>query len=235
MNIDKVVKSFRVHPGEYPHTFFALDLGYAQDNSVLMAVTRHWVKTGEYDYAWRYPISRLRFTVEDIHKWPLRVYYMHVVEDTAEIIKDYSRQPFFLGQPDHRMTLIVDASGVGAPVAEMLERLELPCNFNRLIITSGDSASYYNSSYHVPRRALLAYLRIAIEKDLVKVPEGVKHAADLKRELQNLVIGRQTSHDDLAITLAMACYRATEMNFGPPGQPSKSCEWHKMKNIEDIL
>jgi hypothetical protein len=235
MNIDKVKKSFEIHPNEFPHTFFALDLGYSQDPSVLMAVTRHWVRTEEYDFAYRCPIYRLRLTVEDIHRWPLRVYYHQVVEETCEFIRDYSKQSFFLGEPERRITLIVDASGVGAPIAEMLQKSQLPCNFIRMIITSGDAASYNKGTYHVPRRTLLGHLRIALEKDLIRVPKGIDGADQLKAELTNLAIGRQTAHDDLAVALAMACYRASFMHCGPPNPPYVQNQWAPMPNFEDMI
>jgi hypothetical protein len=235
MNIDKVVKSFEIHPNHHPHTFFALDLGQSQDPSVLMAVTRHWIRTGEYDFAYRCHIHRLRLTVEDIHRWPLRVYYHQVVEQTCEFIREYSRKPFLLGQPHNHMTLIVDASGVGAPIAEMLEQAQLPCTFNRVIITSGDQESYTKGAYHVPRRTLLGHLRLALEKDLIRVPKGIDGADQLKTELTNLVIGRQTAHDDLAVALAMACYRASSMNFGPPNPPYVQNQWAPMPNFEDMI
>ena len=58
---------------------------------------------------------------------------------------------------------IVDATGVGAPVVDMLRRADLPCRLMPVTITGGEHDAPVRGGYHVPKRELLTGLQVLVQ------------------------------------------------------------------------
>jgi hypothetical protein len=54
-----------------------------------------------------------------------------------------------------RTTLIVDATGVGRPVVDLLRRAQLPCRLMPVTITAGDRETAESGTWRVPKRDLI--------------------------------------------------------------------------------
>jgi hypothetical protein len=61
---------------------------------------------------------------------------------------------------DGRCRLVGDATGVGAPVVDLLKAARLPCSLTPVTITSGDRAHSQGEHWHVPKRDLLTNLLV---------------------------------------------------------------------------
>jgi hypothetical protein len=122
--------------------------------------------------------------------------------------------------------LAVDATGVGAPVVDMLRVARLGCDIAAVTITGGDRQHQAGSVWSVPKRDLIAVVQVALEKEELKVAHGLRELGALMRELTDVrsapgISGRVRlgadgcgEHDDLVIALALACWRAKRGQIG---------------------
>jgi hypothetical protein len=124
----------------------------------------------------------------------------------AEIVRELTQESPMAGQ----CSLVVDATGLGGPVVDMLRALRLNCHLTAVTITGGDHETRRGSNVGVPRRDLIAGVRMAIEKGELKVARRMPGAESLIRELTAMRIDGEGSgeHDDLVMALALACWKA---------------------------
>jgi hypothetical protein len=116
---------------------------------------------------------------------------------------------------------------------DMLRAARLGCNIVPVTITGGEKAHRSGSAWSVPKQDLMAAVQVLLERDQLKIARGLKELGALMRELTDV---RSTTrgrgrvrlgadgygeHDDLAIALALACWRATQqqIGFGPGKLP----------------
>lgn len=116
--------------------------------------------------------------------------------------------------PDNS-TLIVDGSGVGRAVVDLLKRGGL--TFQPLAITGGDGQSYENGWHRVSKMVLVSTLQAALHSGELKIAAGLKDAKVLVNELRdfratftsagNVVFAaRESAHDDLVLATAIALW-----------------------------
>jgi hypothetical protein len=146
--------------------------------------------------------------------------YTEVVARVREIVQR-------IGQ----WVVVVDGTGVGEPVVDALRRAGLGCEITAVTITGGERESRRGSICSVPKRDLIAGLQMVMEEGGLRVARRLGEAGALLKELLNvritagLAIGKVRigadgygEHDDLAIALALACWRARRRENGFGGQ-----------------
>ena len=111
--------------------------------------------------------------------------------------------------------LVVDATGVGRPVLDLLRDAGL--DPVAVSITGGRAITFDGDIWKVPKRNLVRALVTAFEAGRLKVARGLQGAGALKRELRafkrcisprghDTYEGRAGAHDDLVIATALACW-----------------------------
>ena len=118
--------------------------------------------------------------------------------------------------------LILDATGVGQPVVEMAREMGL--DPVAIVITGGHASRYDKAkgSFMVPRIELLNSLVVDLQREQIKFADDLELADVLIRELMNLRVKenkqtgvesyegwRDSENDDIALSLAMASWRAS--------------------------
>jgi hypothetical protein len=186
--------------------FIGLDLGQKRDHSAIAVVERE-----EKRLAWMPSVPecmRIRY----LQRIPLGTPYMKVVEQVSEIV----RHPML----DGRSRLVADATGVGAPVVDLLKAAHLPCSLTPVTITSGDRAHSQGDHWHVPKRDLLTNLLVLLEAGQLRIPRKLGEAGALVRELSAVKMRHRPGgvmrmgadgsgeHDDLVMAVALACWKA---------------------------
>jgi hypothetical protein len=68
--------------------------------------------------------------------------------------------------------LVVDATGVGAPVVDLLRSAGLGASLTTVTITSGERARGQGERWQVPRGDLLAGLEVLLEAGELKICRG---------------------------------------------------------------
>ena len=194
--------------------FIGLDLGQKRDHSAIAVVERE-----EKRLAWMPSIPQC-MRIRYLQRIPLGTSYTRVVEQVSEIV----RHPTLEG----RSRLVADATGVGAPVVDLLKAAHLPCSLTPVTITSGDRAHSNGEHWHVPKRELLMNLLVLLEAGELKIPRRLGEAATLVRELSAMELRHRPGgslrmgadgvgeHDDLVMAVALACWKAKrkENSFG---------------------
>ena len=195
--------------------YIGLDLGQRQDHSAVAIVEKP-------DARLVWMAGQKTLMVRRVERMALGTPYPRVVARVREIVQGVT-------QIAGECTLVVDGTGVGAPVVELLRSAGLGCGVTAVTITGGEKESGSGAAWNVPKRDLIAGVQLALEKGDLRIARHMKDAGALVRELINVRvtaglgtgkvrIGANGSgqHDDLVIALALACWRARwkENGFG---------------------
>jgi hypothetical protein len=196
--------------------FLGLDLGQRRDPAALVLVERAEVllELDRVTYARR---RAPRFRVLFLERVRLGTPYPDVVDRVREVV----RRPALAD----RCTVVMDATGVGAPVLDMLRKANLGCSIMPVILTGGERASQAGGLWHVPKKDLITGLQVMLEKKELGLPANLGATRMLTKELQDFqerMTGRggasfgawrEGQHDDLVIAAALACWRARWKRF----------------------
>ncbi len=173
------------------------DIGQSQDPTAVVVVQTD--------------LTSKTHVVRWIETLPLGTPYTAVVDRLAEIDERC--------RAEGESQLIVDATGVGRPVVDLL-RTRLRGGVHA--VTIGGGAAETHPGPHetvVPKRDLVAALEVVLQTRRLVVLKGLQGARDLKAELKafNFALsarGRDSyeaaagSHDDLVIALGLALWSA---------------------------
>jgi phage FluMu gp28-like protein len=187
--------------------YVGVDLGQKQDHTAIAVVER-----------------REFLLVRHVERVALGTPYPLVVEHLREMVS----------RPELRLqcALVVDGTGLGGPVVEMLRGAGLGCEITAVTITGGERERRSGGlSVSVPKRDLIAGVHVALDNGDLRIARKLKELGSLVRELVDV---RMTSglgtgrvrvgadgygeHDDLVIALALACWRAKRRENGERGR-----------------
>jgi len=186
--------------------YLGLDLGQRHDPSALVAIERielyrAWQSSGLHSL-------RLRF-LQRVH---LGTPYPLVVDRVRQIV---TANPLV-----DNCALVVDATGVGAPVVDMLKAARLGCEITPVNITGGDRQHKVGATWNLPKQDPLASLQVTLDRGELKIAHDLPDLGPLLRELidfRSVIHGDGRirlgadgcgEHDDLVIALALAVWRA---------------------------
>jgi hypothetical protein len=155
-----------------------------------------------------------------LERYPLRTLYPDIAEGVTSLMRDPKLSPeeFYGGRIRRtRPELIVDQTGVGPAVTDLLKRKGL--KFRAVTITGGNVTNYSDGSWHVPKRDLVGALEVPFHTGQLKVAGDLALWPTLQNELLNfkrkinLKTGhdsyehwRESDHDDLVLATALACW-----------------------------
>ena len=193
--------------------YVGLDLGQRQDYSALAIVERP-----DRRLAWM-ATDGDKLLVRRVERLALGTPYPGVVARVREIVCGEA----LAGQ----CCLVVDATGVGAPVVDMLRAAGMRCEVTAVTITGGERESGSGAAWSVPKRDLIAGVQLALDKGEMRIARQMKDVSALVRELvevritAGLGLGKvrigadgSGQHDDLVVALALACWRARRRGNG---------------------
>jgi threonine dehydrogenase-like Zn-dependent dehydrogenase len=191
--------------------YVGVDLGQTQDYTAIAVVERVELK-GEWDaveFAWRKVVAlRLRH----LERVPLGTSYVDVVERAARV----TRTSKLAG----RCELVVDATGVGRPVVDLLRKTRMGGKIIPVTFTGGNTESRTNGYYGVPKRDLITGLKILLQRGALQIAAGMEYGPALVKEMGDMRVKvtrsgyeqfeawREGTHDDLVFAVALACWRA---------------------------
>jgi len=183
-----------------PSFFVGVDLGQASDFTAIAIIQRDHDLPGAI-YRVRH-IERTRGV-----PYPLIVDRIHSLIHTPELEAGI-------------IYLVVDKTGVGAPVVDLLRDRNL--NPISVTITGGDRPSNPGKrEWHVPKRDLMSNLLVLSQSGRLKIAADLKEAKTFLDELQNMRVKidirtahdsysawRESAHDDLVLAVALAAWWA---------------------------
>jgi hypothetical protein len=192
--------------GERSSYIIGLDLGQKRDYTAIAMLQVH-----ERVYPQRDPVTwdflrtqSLRLVY--LERVPLGTSYPDVVEHVTRLLRDPRL---------HGCTLVADATGVGAPVVDLLRKAQLNCRLLPVTITNGAHDAPVGSGYHVPRRDLITGLQVLFDEGELQIASAMPMAEALVKELTRLKRG---SRDDLVLATALAWWWARKTEAWRAGQ-----------------
>lgn len=194
------------------NTFYiGVDLGQRRDFSAIVVVERREQVIRGFDYAqWRRTEEEQprELIVRFVERIRLGTPYTQVVRRIVEV----AQSPLLVGA----RRLIVDATGLGMPVVDMLRSSRPGCEVAPVMITGGPLERFDGRVWHVPRVDLVTGLQGMLERGELKIAGRMKDAGTLVRELVDAAGGK--AHDDLVFALALACWSAGKTSIGERGK-----------------
>ena len=191
-----------------PRYFVGLDLGQAADFTAIAVAERTTHKSDEQDAFGLKTVAH--YSVRHLHRFPLGTAYPTIVDHVATMIAAPELRP----EP----TLVVDATGVGAPVVDLLEDRIYSADLVPITITGGDQVVEDSGRFRVPKRDLVSAVNILLQTRRLTFAEALAEAHVLRSELQNFRVKitatahdtygtwREGKHDDLVLAVALACW-----------------------------
>ena len=176
-----------------------LDLGQAQDYTALCIMET--MGSGD----------ARAFHVRHLERFRLGTSYPAIVDRVKNVLATDALR--------RRSVLVVDASGVGSPVVDLLRQAGLQPV--AVTITGGNAPTREPGGWNVPKRDLVSSLQVLLQSGRLKFAESLPDMAVLLRELLAFQVKitddahdtygawREGAHDDLVLCVALACWYAT--------------------------
>lgn len=191
--------------------FVGVDLGQASDFTAVAVVERAEV-VGDWDGAMYGYRKRVELRLRYLERMALGTPYPRVAERVVKI----TRSPDLAG----RCTLVVDATGVGRPVVDLIQKEGPGCALMPVNITGGASETNDGEYYGVPKRDLITGLQVLLQTGGLQIAAGIREGAALAAEMAEMRVKitaagntqygawREGAHDDLVLAVALACWGA---------------------------
>jgi len=124
-----------------------------------------------------------------------------------------------------RKTVVIDITGVGRPVWDLLQNSHIAAKTKGITITGGNTVIENRDIYSVPKRDLITSLQVAFQNGQLQIANGLPEADNLVRELNNFKVKininghdqyeawREGVHDDIVLSVAMGVWYAARPVF----------------------
>jgi hypothetical protein len=208
-------------------------------------------------------VAPKRYDVVALKRWPLGTSYPAVVAGVGEIVRSGKIRPIISAPPDAENeawltakvgnpALLVDGTGVGRGIMSLFLDAKLPATITPIVITGGlghredlwDTTTGTMARW-VSKVEFVGSLQAGLQSQWLKIAGGLDLAETLRREMEGfrvkvsrhaneLYSARESEHDDLLLSLAMACWFAD--------QPVHTCGWgadptagHRTPSLEEAI
>lgn len=182
------------------HFYVGLDLGQTRDNTAICVLEQYSVQTNRLDPSTAQWAIESKAQVRHIEQIPLRTRYEDIAAQLARLINRYPLES--------HTTVIVDATGAGRPVVEILRKAGIRATIIAVTITGSGTAHYTADGINVPRHDIFAALEVSFQKRAFDIGTAIGSSQILRRELTELRTGSGHHPGDLAMALALALWQA---------------------------
>jgi hypothetical protein len=185
-----------------------LDLGQKQDYSALVLIERTRTVYDARDPVSYDFIKKEEYRLVHAERMPLGTSYTGVVDRVCRVVN---------GAPGREnLALLVDATGVGGPVVDLLRRSRPAGRLVPVTITAGDCVKEERGAFRVPKRDIIAALQVAFEEKRLLLQPDLPAVEILISELmamratvtakghERIEAWREGAHDDLVLAVALA-------------------------------
>lgn len=204
--------------------FLGLDLGQSKDYTALAVLERVpppliEVREGLYGIK-RVPSKEPpALHVRHLERFPLGTRYPVIVDAVS------NRMHALTNSAAGRPTLIVDKTGVGAPVVDLFDAAGLEPQ--AITITAGGEPTVVPGGWNTPKRDLVSVVQATLQTKRLRFAEALTGVSVLTQELltfqykitanANDIYGawREGTHDDMVLAVALAVWYAEKAYFPP--------------------
>ena len=172
---------FGGEPVRQSEFFVGVDLGQKEDYTAIAVLERFREVVGPPDWKTGVRPTEMRYDVRHLERVPLGTEYGEIVARIGRIAR--------CGDLRGRATIVVDATGVGAPVLELLQKEPMDCRVVPVVITGGEKVTLDGSTYKVPRQDLLSGVVVGMEQRWLRVAHDLEEGGTFTKEMVNLRSG----------------------------------------------
>ena len=200
--------------------FISADLGQVNDFTAITVLQRIILRDSI-----RGIETAREYRLRHIERPPLGTTYPAIVERLKQLVdSDKLRSEL--------RAVVVDLTGVGRPVWDLMQESGFKNQVNGITITGGNTVSRDRGLFNVPKRDLVCALQVAFQNGQLKIASGLTEGEALVRELTNFKVKisvsghdtyeawRESIHDDIVLSTAMALWLATQKSFKMYGRES---------------
>lgn len=181
-----------------------LDLGQKNDYTAVALIEKQTrvlnarcPRTYEYE-------RRVTSRVVHLERMPLGTAYPKIVTDVRNLLVK--------APPGPRLSLVVDSTGVGRPVVDLIRDRGVPGWLVPVTITGGTRVIEDGAELHVPKRVLITWLQVAFETEELLIESRMPGVEELMSELTAMRVRagaqfdswREGAHDDMVFAVALA-------------------------------
>lgn len=198
-----------------PDYIIGVDLGQAHDYTAISVLQKN-MKPRQRDAS----KTESHYQVRHLERLQLGTPYPDQVTRVLAVVEQVKTL-----QPDDSPTIVVDQTGVGRPVVDMLKDAGLT-GLLAVSIHGGDATSRDGYEYRVPKRELVSILQVLLQSDRLTVAAALPEAGTLTKEMLAFKVTfsakghdsygndwRENAHDDMVLSVALAAW-AGESNVG---------------------
>jgi Terminase RNaseH-like domain len=180
----------------HPRYSVGVDIGKAQDHTAVVLL--------EHDAQ-----PRPTYLTRGLYRFPLGTPFGDLASRISARINDE--------QLRNRTQIAIDATGVGAPIVELFEKLLPRRSLYAITITGGIDVTGSHQNPHIPKADLIAAAVVVLEQRRLRIASSLREAPTLAEEL--IAYRRRTSesghdtygaagngHDDLVLALSLALW-----------------------------
>jgi hypothetical protein len=200
-----------------------VDCGKVNDYFAFVAAKKSSFPSAENDQIWLN-----KYEVRYIKRWKLLTPYPKIVDDI--------KKRFEISTELHGCTLVVDKTGVGEAVVDMINNAQLLADVRAYTVTNGNNPG----DGTVPKKDLVYSLVSALQTRRVKVANlPLRPVLEKELEMYRMKVTasreetfsafRESDHDDVAFALMLLTWygelQGVEMPFTPDPNASKRTAW----------
>jgi hypothetical protein len=204
-----------------------LDLGQASDFTALAILERtrptdwtdpsvetfrvrpHWSGLDTVAVREVAPKAQKAYAVRHLERFPLGTSYPTICERLVDL---------FAQPPLVDANLVVDQTGVGRAVLDLIRRARPQATIRPITITAGHAVVPDGAGWHVPKKELVSTLQVLFQSRRLQVARQLPMASVLVKELETFRVKitasanetfeswRERDHDDLVLAVAMAAW-----------------------------
>jgi len=208
------------------HYIVGVDLGQTHDHTAVAVLQRTERDTGNTETRLKNwysgekttkPVREGVYEVRYLERFPLGTSYPAQVQRVARIVKDLKNRDDVLFRKGS-VRLVVDQTGVGRPVVDMLRKEGLK-DLYAVSIHAGDTSSREGKEYRTPKRELVSVLQVLLQTDRLGVASSLPEASLLTAEMLAFRVTisaaghdsygndwRENPHDDMVLAVALATW-----------------------------
>ena len=204
-----------------------LDLGQASDFTALAILERtrpaersdswgepfrvrqHWSGIETVPVRPTAPKRERTYAVRHLERFPLGTSYPAICERMVEL---------FAEPPLRSATLVIDQTGVGRAVVDMIRRARPRASIRPITITAGHDIVPDEAGWRVPKKELVSALQVLLQSHRLRVASKLPMASVLLKELESFRVKitaaanetfegwRERDHDDMVLAVALAAW-----------------------------
>ena len=208
------------------HYYVGVDIGQKHDPSAL-AIVEYVEVPGTRRDPETYALEvKKRLALRQVERMRLGIEFSDVAARVSQVVRYLNGAPppatnagWFQKPID--VTVVVDGTGVGRPVVEMIKKQRMKATVVPVNITGGMGANKGDGGFwNVSKQELMMNLAVLVDRGELRVAGNLRNKEEWIAEMASVDSRTlEGDPDDMVLATALACWRACRGKVGFSGEP----------------